>query len=171
MDTTEINFPSDQPSNLVLTPDAKYFLHTAARWANFLAILGFILTGFVVLGALYWLVLGGTIATTMSQNQGGTGIPSLYGGLAGALGSGMGVIYLLIAVFYFLYSFYLYKFASSTKKAVLFNSIADITIGFKNLKSFFKLWGIITIVAIAIGILAFIGVIIFAAGMASSLHS
>jgi len=174
MDTTEINFPSDQPTDLVLTTDAKYFLHTAARWANFLAILGFIVTGLIALGALFWLAFGSTIATTMSQmpqNQVGAGMPSLYSGLVGAMGSAVGIIYLLIAAFYFFYSFYLYRFATSSKRAVLFNSVTDITKGFENLKSFFKLWGIITIVAISLGILIFVGAMIFAVAAASSMHT
>ena len=173
MDTTKIIFPSDQPSDLVLTSNAKYFLHTAARWANFLAILGFIATGLIAFGALFWLAFGNTVATTMSQmpqNQVGTGMPSLYSGLTGAMGSAMGIIYLLVAAFYFFYSFYLYRFASSSKRAILFNNVPDITKGFENLKSFFKLWGIITIVAISLGILIFVGAMIFAVGMASSMH-
>jgi hypothetical protein len=170
METTDINFPSDQPTDLVLATEAKYFLHTAARWANFLAILGFIATGVMVILALLMLVVGGVSSQLMQSQSAGTA--GMYGSLLSSLGSGfIAFIYLIVAVFYFFYSFYLFRFAVSSKKAVLFNNSFDITKAFENLKSFFKLWGIVTIVAIALGILCFIGGIIFAVSMASSMHS
>lgn len=159
--TTETHFPSDQPADLVLTTDTKYFLHTAARWANFIAIIGFIGAGLIVLCALIMLVSG---TATMSQ----------AGGMSAILGTigagGIAVFYLLIAVFYFFFAYYLFRFASSAKKAVLFNNGLEMSKSIESLKSFFKLWGITTIIAIALGIICFIGAIIIAASMANAMH-
>jgi len=162
--TTETSFPSDQPSDLVLTTDTKYFLHTAARWANFIAIIGFIGAGFIALMALIILVSGTAAMSQLSQAGG-------PGAILGAIGAGgMTIIYLLIAVFYFFFAYYLFRFASSAKKAVLFNNNLEMSKSIESLKSFFKLWGIVTIIAIAFSIIAVIGGIILAATVASTMR-
>lgn len=161
--TTETNFPADQPSDLVLTTDTKYFLHTAARWANFIAIIGFIGAGFIALMALIVLVSG----TAISQLSQAGGPAAIFG----AIGvGGIAIIYLLIAVFYFFFAYYLFRFASSGKKAVLFSNNLEMSKSIESLKSFFKLWGIVTIIAIAFSIIAIIGGIILAATVASTMH-
>lgn len=165
--TNNTEFQVEQPE-LVITGDAKYYLHTAARWANFLGILGFIITGFTVLSALYWLVMGGTIATMASQQAGG-GSP-LAGTIMSIMGSVGGVVTLLYAAVIFFISFYLVRFAGSSKKAVLYGSVTDLTKGIQGLRSFFKLWGIISIIVIAVSILGFIALIVFAASMAGAMH-
>jgi hypothetical protein len=167
MDTTNnTEFQVEHPE-LVITSEAKYYLNTAARWATFIAVIAFIATGFIVLAALVMLVSG----SAMSQmSQYGNGSPNIFSGLA-AMGSGvMALIYLAMAAFYFFYAYFLLRFASSAKKAVLFSDQAEITKSFGNLKSFFKLWGIMTIVAIALVFLFIIIVVVFAASFASGMH-
>lgn len=162
--TTETHFPSEQPSDLVITTDTKYFLHTAARWANFIAIIGFIGAGLVVFFALIMLV-GGTAAISQLSQTGG---PAAVLGAMGA--GGIAILYLLLAVFYFFFAYYLFRFAGSAKKAVLYNDSLEMGKSLENLKSFFKLWGIVTIIAIAFSIIAVIGGIILAATVASTMH-
>lgn len=162
--TTETHFPSDQPADLVLTTDTKYFLHTAARWANFIAIIGFIGAGFIVLLALLLLVSGTAAMSQMSQ----VGGPAAILGAMGA--GGIAILYLFVAVFYFFFAYYLFRFAASAKKAVLFNNSIEISKSMESLKSFFKLWGIVTIIAIAFCIIAVIGGMILAATVASSMR-
>ena len=164
--TTDINFSSDQQADLIITSDTKYFLHTAARWANFIAIIGFIGAGFIVLCALIILVSGSVVSQTSSQYGGSSA--GLMGAFA-ALGSGVvAIFYLLLAVFYFFFAFYLFRFASSGKKAVLFNNNTEMSKSIESLKSFFKLWGIVTIIGIALGIVAVVAAIIFAAALGMS---
>src|ERR1700741_2922617 len=98
MDTTNnTEFQVEQPE-LVIAVDAKYYLNTAARWATFIAVIAFIATGLVVLGALGMLISGSAI-TQMSQY--GNGSPNLFSGMA-AMGSGViALVYFLVAIFYF----------------------------------------------------------------------
>lgn len=167
--TPQENFQAEFSADLVITNEAKFYLNTAARWANFLGILGFIFTGFTVLSALYWLVLGGTVATVASQ-QANPMMPPMYGTFIGMMSSVGGFVFLIYAVVLFFISFYLVRFAGGAKKAVLYNSVADVTKGLQNLKSFFKLWGILAIIAIALSVIGFIAMIVFAATVASGLN-
>jgi hypothetical protein len=169
MDTTNnTEFVVEQPE-LVITNDAKYYLHTAARWANFLGILGFIITGFTVLSALYWLVMGSTLST-IASGQGAENASPYASAIVSMMGSIGGIVLLLYAIVIFFISFYLVRFAGGTKKAVLYGVVTDLTKGIEGLKSFFKLWGIISIVAIALSVLGFIATIVFAVAAASAMH-
>jgi hypothetical protein len=161
MDTTNTEFQVEQPE-LVVTNDAKYYLNTAARWANFLGILGFIFTGFTVLSALSWLVMGGAMTAMSSQQP--ESMPPIYGAFMSIMSSVGSIVFLIYAVVLFFFSFYLVRFAGSTKRAVLYGSAVDLAKGLQGLKSFFKLWGIVSIIVIALSVLGFIGLILFAIG-------
>ena len=160
METTE-NFV-DPGAGLVLTPEAQTYLRESGKWANFLGIVGFILCGFIVIAALF---TGAMIATMAKMAP--PGPPGGAAALLASMGGGfIAVIYLLIALVYFFFSLYLYQFGSKIKKGVMFGDIDQVTIAFGKLKSFFKLWGILTIVILCLYALMIIGVIIF--GMAAS---
>jgi len=150
METTEA---TEQPTPekfpvLILDDTAKYFLQSAAKWANFLGIVGFILTGLIVLVALFI----GSIISMIAKLQ-PTPMPMGFGGF-------LTIIYLFIAAFYFFFSLYLYQFGARIKDGILFYNQMQVTAGFEKLKSFFKLWGITTIIIMALYVLIIIGVII-----------
>jgi len=163
METTETpgqTLPEQPKLELILGEEAKHFLHTAGRWANFLGILGFIGTGFIVIIAFFI----GTLFSYLNRlNPVASTLPS---GIAGL----MTFFYLLIAVLYFFISYYLYQFGTSIKSGTLFNDSALAAKAFKNLKSHFKLIGITTIVVISIYILLLIVVLIVGIGAATSLN-
>jgi len=171
METTETTatLPLPEPE-LVLIPQARYYLHTAGRWANFLGILGFVFTGFIVLQAIF---IGGAFSH-LQQYQGllsyGSGSPSMYGDIIAIIVTVVRVTCVLTAVVCFFFSYYLYQFASQVKKAVLFNDSLQLSTGIESLKSFFKLWGITTIVTIVLYLLIIIGSVIFVANAASAMH-
>jgi hypothetical protein len=159
METNENNLEPEAAPKLFITEEAQYYLQKGGQWAYFLGIVGFVVTGFIVLGALFI----GSIFGMMSKLQpAATPMPSGAGAM-------MTFIYLLLALFYFFFSLYLYQFGDKIKKAVLYNNTADVTIAFNKLKSFFKLWGITTIVIIALYALIFIFVIIAGVGAMSML--
>jgi len=81
------------------------------------------------------------------------------------LGHYMGLFYILIDVFYFFFVLYLYQFASHIKKGVLFSDSNQVTGGLKKLKSFFKLWGITTIVVLILYALIIIVAVLGGVGM------
>lgn len=164
METTEttepIPAPAPAPLQVVLTEQAKYFLHTAGRWATFLGIMGFIGTGFIVLCALFV----GTIFTAISRlNPAAAAIPMGGTGL-------ITFMYLLIAVFYFFMSYYIYQFGANIKRGMALNDSLQATKAFEYLKSHLKLIGITTIVCISLELLVLIGVILVLIFAASALH-
>lgn len=149
METFEHNeIPATEPQ-LVLTEEAQYYLQKAGQWSNFLGIMGFIGTGVIAIMALFI----GTLFSTMAAMN-----PMMAG--AAGMGSAMTIVYLLLAVVSFFFALYLYQFGSRAKSGVLHNNTIEITAALGKLKSFFKLWGIFTIIYIAVIILALLGPII-----------
>jgi len=143
---------------LQFTQQAQDFLRETAKWATFLSVMGFIGIGFMLLAGIFVSAMGSTIAN--AQASMGQVSPFPMGAL--------GVIYIIMAIFYFFPIMYLFKFASNTKDALASNNTERLTTAFQNLKSHYKFLGILTIVFIAFFILAFIfGIIGGIAAMAS----
>ena len=151
---------------LQITPMAQGFLKETAKWAMFLAIMGFIVIGFCILGAIGMFAVGGAMASDEMAGMEGMGGMGAMASLGGAT---LGVIYLLAAVFYFFPVYYLYKFASNTKQAFANNNTAQLTASFENLKSHYKFMGILTIVGIVLWILMIIFVAVMAGSAASGM--
>jgi hypothetical protein len=143
---------------MVLNQEALYYLQQAGKWATFLGIVGFIFTGLILLGALSASAL---VAVFQRIN------PMIGAGMAG----GIAVYYIVIAAVYFFFSLYLYQFGSKVKQGIGFGDTVLVTAALGKLKSFFKLWGIMTIVAFALMVVIIICAIIFAATFASAMHT
>ena len=134
---------------LKIGENAKSFLLETAKWAKFLAILGFIGIGFMILAALMMMVLGSVIGNSSGFSPGI-----------------LGLTYLVMSVLYFFPTLYLFNFASKIKSAILNQNQQDSDLGLENLKKTFKFMGIMAIVVIAIYILAiFVGVAIGVSGI------
>lgn len=137
METIDKQFSSTE---LNVTAQSRDFLLYASKWANFLAILGFIGLGLMVLGGVLAIVVG-----------------SSFGRIAGPFQFGfLGLIYLIMAALYFFPTMYLFKFASKMKNALAKSNQDDLDLGFENLKSFFKFIGMFTIILIGLYVLAII---------------
>ncbi len=134
-------------NELVVSKNGLNFLKYSAKWANFLAILGFIGLGLMVLGGLVSIIAGASISRIPGMQQFAV----------------IGIVYLVLAVLYFFPTLYLYQFASKTKKAIQNRSQENLDLGLENLKSFFKFLGIFTIVVISMYILILFIAIIAAA--------
>ena len=135
-----------------ITNRAKSFLATAASWGKFLAIMGFIGTAFMVLAGLGMMFMGSFISG-ISQNP-------AFGALGGV---GFGAMYILLALFYFFPSLFLFNFSSKTKAAIRNSDNSTLEEAFKNLKSVFMFIGIATIVFIAIYIIVLLGIMLVGA--------
>lgn len=133
-----------QPAaQMQITPEAVSFLATTAKWAKFLAIIGFILTGFLILAGLIVTVFFGTYSSQMMN----TGLMSYFS-------SGyIGIVYIVIAVIYILPIFYLNNFSNATTRAVRSGSTERLTYAFHNLKRFFKFIGLVIIGVLVIYLL------------------
>ena len=133
-------------------------LRESAKWCMFLAIVGFIGIGFMILAGGFMMVAMSTIANN----------PAFGGVPLGGLKAYIGLIYIVIAALYFFPIYYLYKYATGTKRALESSNSDVLSDALVNLKSHHKFLGITTIVVISLYIVVIIGVVIFAAKMASS---
>lgn len=130
---------------LQVDQEVSGFLSETAKWAKFIAIVGFVMTGLLVIFSLF----AGSIMTYYSNAMGGAGMPSMMGGF-------LTVIYLLMALLFFFPYLYLYNFASKMQVALRSSDQETLSKSFANLKSCFKFVGIVTIVCLAFYALAFI---------------
>jgi len=120
-----------------LNQQANNFLLETAKWATFLAIVGFITIGFMI-------ILSFSIGTILSQ------VPETTMGISPQFFS---FFYLIFAGVYFIPVFYLYQFGSKTKKALIDNDTDLLAFGLKKLKSHYKFLGLVTIIMVSLNIL------------------
>ena len=130
------------------------YLGETAKWAKFLAILGFIFCALMVIIALF----AGTILGTVMSSMGGGG--------AGMIGGGMlSAIYLVLTLVYFFPCLYLYKFATQVQSAIHSNEQIKLQNSFRNLKACFKFMGILFIIIMCFYVLGIIGFLVGSAFM------
>ncbi|MEO8769177.1 MAG: hypothetical protein ABI402_03815 [Ferruginibacter sp.] len=140
-------------AELHVDPIAFEHLHATAKWARFLAILGFIFSGLIALGGLF-------AASIFSSFRSITHSP------APMVGTGfITVIYLIIGCIYFFLSLYLYFFASKMITALAVTDQQIFNDSLMNLKRVYRIMGIIMIVYLGFIILAMIIGIMFAGSM------
>lgn len=144
------DFYAPKPEALEINTASKGYLLEIARWAKLFAILGFILTGFIVFISLFMGSIMRLLAdlSAMAPTIDGNENP------IHAMGSGIStlvvIVYLLMALLYFFPSYYLYKFAAKMKLGLVQDDGLNVEEGFKNLKSVFKFWGICTVIFLSI---------------------
>jgi hypothetical protein len=154
--------PLTPNNNVILTTEAQSYLLSTGKWATFLGILGFIFCGLFLLLALSMNSIMNKVASLQQENP----VVAIMTGM----GTGITVVYILIDLLYFFFALYLYQFATKIKAAINFSDSILLTAGLKKLKSFFKLWGIVTIVVIILYVLGFISLIIFAATLGAGMR-
>jgi hypothetical protein len=118
-----------QEQELHLGFESQNFLNEAYKWAKFLAVLGFVACGLMLLGAFI-----GIIATA---NEVGSSVL-------------MFIIIPLIAAIYFAPAYYLFMFSDKMKKGLTQKHNAHITSSFDYLKRFFKFTGMLAIFILSI---------------------
>src|SRR5882672_6038048 len=99
----ELNTPASLFELHIDAPSSSYLSDTA-KWAKFLAIVGFIVCGLIVLVAFF---AGSILSATFSR----------YGMEGGSAASSVGsafitIIYILVALLYFFPCLYLFRFAT-----------------------------------------------------------
>jgi len=143
MEAVDKNLYNEQ--SMQINSEIKDCLLTTAKWANFLAIVGYIGLGFMLIGAL-------SLGAMSSQ----------LGAMAGAseVFTWLPLVYLLIAVLYFFPVYYLHRFATNTKRALNANNESALTDGMRYLKSHYKYLGICVIVVLGIYAILFMVMII-----------
>ena len=146
-ETSLFGFGIDQSS--------RAHLAEAAKWAKFLAIVGFVMCGLIIVLSFF---IGALFSTSMSR----------YGDSA-AFGSGFGIIMTIVdlsfAVLYFFPCLFLFRFANNMIVALNSNEQITLNRSFQNLKIMFRYVGILTIIVLALYIIAFVFGILGAAFM------
>lgn len=127
---------------LWISEDVRSYLYETAKWTKFLSIVGFVLSALTAITAFGASAVLSTLATVSPDN------PMLKIGSAA-----LTIIYLLGALLQFYPSFLLYKFSTEANQAVLFGDQASLSVAMGKLKSFFKFWGILTLLFIGFYIL------------------
>lgn len=139
-------------SNLHLTEDAQSFLKETAKWAYFLAVLGFVGIGFLILLGLF---IGTIFSSLGAFNQGISPMPMMGT-------SFITFLYLIMAGIYFFPVYYLYQFASKIKLALREKDNEKLSSSLEYLKSHYKFMGILALIMVSLyGVVFIIGSITF----------
>lgn len=128
---------------LQIDHNGSAFLKETAKWAKFLAIVGFVFCGLILLAAIF---AGSMMASTLGRL-----------GTFGASGGVMiSVIYILLGLVYFFPCLYLYNFASKMQTALRNNDQEQLNVSLRNLKSCYRFCGILLIIILGLYALIFI---------------
>jgi hypothetical protein len=140
MDTIVTSENPELSSRLQFDEYLRTELSDAARWARFLAIMGFIFCGFIVAIGIFVDVIYKSIINqyTFSNNP------------MGFLHAFLPVIYIIIAGIYLFPFMYLYRFATKAKSGMDVNSQADIIASIAQLKKLFRFVGVILLIGLSI---------------------
>ncbi len=133
-------------NDLQVSPSAQSFLSESARWGKFLAIIGFIFCGFMVVMSFF---IPALIMHIPPYN-------TLSSGLSSGMATGMTIIYLLLSLLLFFPCFYLFKFSIKMQASLNTVSQENFEESLKNLKSLFKFYGIFVIIILSIYALIFV---------------
>lgn len=142
------------PENNYLTENLKideyghYQLREGAKWARFLSICGFILSGFVMI-----LAFGASSIISNAAMETGSAVSP----------AAIMFIYVIAAGINFVLALFLYRFSTKALFALAQNDQDALNDSLKNLKMVFKLTGILVIIYFALIILALVAGIAFVA--------
>lgn len=137
----EIDNQVQDENSLVINEEINEYLSETSRWANFLAIVGYVGMGLLMVIAIVMMV-----GLSRMGDMVGSRIPA---GL-------MGFIYIIFAVIYYFPVSYLHKFSREMKQGLSSKDMNSVSFGFQNLKSLFKFLGIFTIVILSVYALIFL---------------
>ena len=142
-----------QPTSLFslsIDLNTKTYLYEAAKWARFLAIVGMIALGLMVIFGLFFSTMMATSSNPFEEPvEGGSGLMS-------GVGIGVAVMYIVLALIWFFPLLYLLRFANTMKTSLNSNDQNALNVSFQNLKSCFRYVGIITIILLALYALIFV---------------
>jgi uncharacterized membrane protein len=127
---------------LSIDQEAHSYLSETARWAKFLAIVGFVTCGLIAIVAF---VIGPLLYSTTFSSLSANG-----SGLGAAGGAMVTALYLAIAVLYFFPCLFLFHLSVRLKAALRDNDQVRLTSSLKSQKTLFKYVGIMTLVILSL---------------------
>lgn len=125
-------------------------------WMKFIAVMGFIFSGFALLGGLFMLA-GFSLIPQQSRAY-----PMPHGVFVL-----MGLIYLVVAALYFIPSLILFRYATSLDRIERDGTWGKLARALEHQRKFWKYVGICLIVTICLWLLSMIGLIVFSMAMAA----
>lgn len=132
---------------LTIDPVTKAHLSETARWARFLAILGFVFLVLMIVAIIGMFIYMSSGAMEMPDG----GSPMFPG-----FGVAMAVYYIIIAAIWFIPLLYLLRFSGAMRTALHGNDQQALNTSFLNLKSCFKFVGIVTIILLVLSLLGMV---------------
>ena len=127
-------------------------LRRTQGWARFLGILGFIVCGFMILSGIALALMGSAMGSAMGKS-----------GVFPGFGALMGMVYIVMAAFYFYPSFKLNQYASRIGKMVQQPTEENLVSALDSQRVFWKFVGIIMMVTLILYVLVIVGAIILGA--------
>lgn len=134
---------------LSIDPESRAHLSESARWSKFLAIVGFIMCGLLVVFGIF---AARFLANFSKQFGGELGGPDMASGMTGVLT----VTYIIAALIIFFPYLFLYRHSVYMKKALAANDQQMLNKSFQNQKIMYRYLGILTIIGLAFYIIAFL---------------
>ena len=125
--------------SLSIDPVTKTHLSETARWARFLAIVGFVFLVLMIFMGVYSSIMISRFEEGYRSSLGVSGIMS-------AAGTSVAFVYILMAVIAFFPLLFTFRFASLMRQALNSNDQALLNASFQNLKICFRYLGVITII-------------------------
>lgn len=147
----------ENQNSLHLNDQAVDALKESAKWSMFLAIMGFIGIGFMILAAIF-------MSSMMSMVPDSSASNNPFGMMKGFIS----IFYIVLAALYFAPIYYLYKYAADMKSGLNSNDSDVVSNALVALKSHHKFLGISIIVVISLYILMIIGFVVFFASSVGS---
>lgn len=149
----------DPGQPLLIGPEGRSHLITTAKWALFISIIGFVITAFLLLLGISFMFL----TSVISEYQDFQAIQYFPLSMVA-----LGIVYLLSAALCSFPCYYLFTFAKKTKAGIANEEQSSLDEGLKNLKRTFLFVGILTIILLAMLLLA-IPTMILSFGMLQAL--
>lgn len=129
-------------SKIEIEQESLKHLNTTRKWAMFLAIVGFIFLGLMIIIGL----IAGTFLTAFSSGEKGLGIPAPF----------MFIPIILVVLIYFFPILFLFRFSKHTAHAIQHLDKLELHKGLKNLKYYFAFLGILIIAMLSLYIVILI---------------
>lgn len=129
--------------DLQIDPQSQSYLAETAKWAKFIAIVSFVMVGFIIIGLF-------SAAALMATD---TFVDSGMGNYGSGFFVGVGIVMVLLVV---VPNIFLFRFANKMQLALRHNHQPSLITAFSNIKSCYKFIGIFYLVIISIWVLSFI---------------
>ncbi len=143
----ENNKVEKEEKTLKITDEITTYLDGAGTWGKFLAILGFVCVGLIVVGGFIMCI----VLAFIPGELGDMPFPPFL----------FGLFYLIIGAIYLLPILYLYRFSTGIKTALMLKNQEQFTKAFFNLKALYRFIGIFTVVIFVLYLLV-LAIMIFA---------